>query len=391
MNLQQNIAQLLTKHNCVIVPEFGGFIGNYKSAVVNHSLLLVYPPAKQVLFNPNLKQNDGLLANQIMIDQQISYNQAVEVIRTQVEEWKKELNNGERIEFGEMGFLFLQNNSILFEQDKTHNLLLQSYGLNAVSFIDFSKLKSVVDQTSILKRTQENKPLIKVKKPEYSADVNTDEPILDQEKETPVIQLDSTTKITVNKPKKENKPTLPVTKKKKKKYYKYAAAAILVPALFYSYWIPMQTDFLNSGKIQISDLNPFQKRNTPVYTNREQSIIKEETLDWKSWDELTASLPDNIMFYNYELSEDTYIPVNLNRKIVPAGTLFHVIAGCFSIENNARNFVAELQSKGYDAALLDKNKGLFRVSAGGFNNENEAKSALKNFKNQGFSGWILKP
>ena len=61
MELSGYIGDLLQKHNCVIVPEFGGFIANYKSAVIDTVNNRINPPSKSVLFNPNLVNNDGLL------------------------------------------------------------------------------------------------------------------------------------------------------------------------------------------------------------------------------------------------------------------------------------------------------------------------------------------
>ena len=55
------ISELLFLHDCVIVPEFGGFIGNRKSAQLNKTTNSLTPPSKQILFNTNLKTNDGLL------------------------------------------------------------------------------------------------------------------------------------------------------------------------------------------------------------------------------------------------------------------------------------------------------------------------------------------
>jgi hypothetical protein len=35
MELNKYISDLLRKHNCVIVPDFGGFVANYRSAVID--------------------------------------------------------------------------------------------------------------------------------------------------------------------------------------------------------------------------------------------------------------------------------------------------------------------------------------------------------------------
>ena len=43
------ISELLFLHDCVIVPDFGGFVGNKKPAQLNRSAGLLTPPSKQIL------------------------------------------------------------------------------------------------------------------------------------------------------------------------------------------------------------------------------------------------------------------------------------------------------------------------------------------------------
>jgi len=77
MDIRVHIARLLEEHDCVILPGFGGFIGNYAPAridPVSHSFI---PPAKKILFNINLRQNDGLLYNRIVTDEGVSYADAL--------------------------------------------------------------------------------------------------------------------------------------------------------------------------------------------------------------------------------------------------------------------------------------------------------------------------
>ena len=114
MQLHDYISHLLKNHNCVIVPDFGGFIANYESASINYSAHLIYPPRKQVLFNINLSKNDGLLANEMMLKESLSYEKSLEKIETNISNWRKKLNQGERIDLGEIGFLFSQNDNIIF-------------------------------------------------------------------------------------------------------------------------------------------------------------------------------------------------------------------------------------------------------------------------------------
>ena len=65
MILANYIKDLLYRYDCVIIPNFGGFITNKISAKFNVDSSCFYPPSKQIAFNSHLKGNDGLLANYI--------------------------------------------------------------------------------------------------------------------------------------------------------------------------------------------------------------------------------------------------------------------------------------------------------------------------------------
>ncbi len=411
MQLEGHISNLLKHHNCVIVPEFGGFIANYESAWINRQRALIFPPYKQILFNGNLTQNDGLLANELVIKTAVSYSDALAKISVQVKDWRKKLEEGHRIELEEIGFLFLQNNQVVFEQNREVNLLLQAYGLKQVSFVDFAtkevqektvELKPIVEQP-VLKvvekdRTKVNKDSVK---PQHLVTKTDPKKIETTKSETPVIALNTDEEIEAIEVAQEDPKVIPINREKKKsRNYKYAvAAAVILPVMFYTYWIPMKTDFLNTGKIQMTDFNPFNSQAGSIYQKRESNFNLDLTTDWKSWEELTAALPENVSVYNYELNDETYVSVLLkddslvsdNSGVFVSEGSFNLIAGCFSVESNATNFVSELNSKGYSAGVVDKNNGLYRVSAGSFNSESDAESALNKFKNDGFSGWILKP
>ena len=71
-NVSQYISDLLYTHDCVIVPNFGGFVGNRKSAELNKKTGSLSPPSKQILFNRKLTTNDGLLFSYIAQKEVIS-------------------------------------------------------------------------------------------------------------------------------------------------------------------------------------------------------------------------------------------------------------------------------------------------------------------------------
>ena len=405
MNLSIHIADLLHKNNCVIVPNFGGFIANYQSAVIDELRQKIYPPSKQVLFNKNLISNDGLLANYVAQKVKTTYADALKNINDNVEEWKKDLAEGKRIEIGEIGFLYSDGQQIKFEQNKSYNLLLSAYGLSEIKFITpieekvkqpTNKVKEVKPKTIVTKKVSTSKPKLKV--------------VPLQDVVTPVKKIE----VEINEAK-----VVALEPKKRKNNWKYIAVACAIPLLFYSYWIPMNTNVLETGNIKVSDFNPLGHQATKTYQQRDQKFFESiSSTESKTWEELTEKINSNVKVYNYQLDDDLYIPVLLtnsnqiveespneiieNQEIetkvektepsieTSTSNHIHLISGCFSDKHNAETFVNELKSKGYQAHIVDKNKGLFRVSAQSFNSKSEAKSFKDKLSNDGYSSWILK-
>ncbi|MFZ4523607.1 MAG: SPOR domain-containing protein [Bacteroidales bacterium] len=130
MDIRNCIAELLSLHDCVIIPGFGGFIGNYSPARIDPVHHTFQPPAKKLLFNINLKQNDGLLANEIAAAFGVSYSDSCKLIDEFTEECRFNLRTGRPFILPEVGQLYSGNEGIIyFEQDQTANLLPEAFGL----------------------------------------------------------------------------------------------------------------------------------------------------------------------------------------------------------------------------------------------------------------------
>jgi len=76
MQLSGYISELLYENDCVIIPGFGGFVGNYSSAKIHPVNHTFYPPSKNILFNSKLTSDDGLLLHSVSIGENISYAEA---------------------------------------------------------------------------------------------------------------------------------------------------------------------------------------------------------------------------------------------------------------------------------------------------------------------------
>ncbi len=130
MNVTAVIRELLFGHDCVIVPGFGGFIGNYTPAKIDKVNGTFYPPVKQISFNRNLNHNDGLLVGRISVALKINYIDARNSVDEFVIDIRKRLEKGEKVVFDNIGS-FVNNNegNVQFEPDLNVNYHLDSYGL----------------------------------------------------------------------------------------------------------------------------------------------------------------------------------------------------------------------------------------------------------------------
>ncbi|MFH1297177.1 MAG: SPOR domain-containing protein [Bacteroidota bacterium] len=130
MEIQKYIAELLLEHDCVIIPGLGGFVGSYLPAQIHSVYHTFQPPSKKILFNINLRQNDGLLANRIAQAEKISFNEASEQIRHFADETIRVLKTRKYLILQNIGKLYMgKEGNIQFDQDLRSNLLPESFGL----------------------------------------------------------------------------------------------------------------------------------------------------------------------------------------------------------------------------------------------------------------------
>jgi len=341
-DIQKYVVELLFKHDCVIIPNLGGFVAQYKSAALDEVTGFFSPPSKQILFNINLKNNDGLLANEIAQRKQITYNEANELIKSFVSNVNQQLNTKKSFIFLELGTLIFEENSLIFKQ-KSINFLTSSFGLAPININEF-------------------KPII-----EANSGPNK------------IIDLS---------------PKVPTNNK-------WWVAAAIVPLLFYTAWIPLKTDlFNNPSNFNYSDLNPFTyTKNTvnsineeiPVNTsnsNNNTGLTKTQTNEVKE-PKTTVTLELETELENTIIEEVT---IETSEEVLetPVSIQYHVIVGCFGNKNNANRLVKKLNRKGYSAFELDLHKNLHRIALGTFKDKDDALTAQKKIKKEEkMSSWIL--
>ncbi|OFY86284.1 MAG: hypothetical protein A3F72_10785 [Bacteroidetes bacterium RIFCSPLOWO2_12_FULL_35_15] len=335
-----HISNLLYDHDCVIVPELGGFVANYTCAKIHSSQHSFIPPSKNIVFNKNLKNNDGLLANQISSAESINYSSALQHISAFVNDSNLLLKKGGKVKIADVGTLFLDvEKNVQFEADTT-NFLIDAFGLSQF-------------QSPAIKRDNIGKRI---------------------EKEF------------------KDRGAVPA-EKRKINIKRYVALALVAPLIFGIIWIPLKTDLLKN--INYSNLNPFaSKEIAKPEIKIEAKKSNAKTILINSSDTsaikpiITQSLPVTANLVEPVIADTTSVAKQISNNV---DLKFHLVTGCFQIQENAEKFVIDLQSQHISASIIGQNdRGLYVVSCGDYASRKEANSELINLRKLQPYAWLFK-
>lgn len=124
------VKELLHEHDCVIVPGFGGFVCNLEHARIDQVSHIITPPSKHVVFNQNLKTNDGLLASRMADQLKLSYADVIRMIDQSVTKTKDLLQDKKFFAVDFFGSFRLNSDAnYVFLPEKSNTFLHPSFGL----------------------------------------------------------------------------------------------------------------------------------------------------------------------------------------------------------------------------------------------------------------------
>lgn len=162
IQLGRHIEILLLENDCVIIPDFGGFVAHRVNARYDEADHMWLPPLRTLGFNPQLRMNDSLLVQSYVTAYDISYPEALRRIEDEVEELKDALDNEGCYSIDDIGTLTVNaEGSYQFEPCEAGILSPAFYGLGS---IEFPKLKDgighIASQTSLSSQTSETTPAL---------------------------------------------------------------------------------------------------------------------------------------------------------------------------------------------------------------------------------------
>ena len=331
------IRELLFKHDCVIIPGFGAFIGNYFPSHIDRNEGLFYPPVRRITFNRHLTGNDGLLIGHVSSHLKIPYNESRDLIGTWAEELRSKIMAGTILNLDHLGtFSLNREGTIIFEPDSTVNYLLSSYGLTSYQ-------RQPVSDFDVRKKMLEHH-------------------------HEPAVSQPSVRRLLTR-------------------------AAVIVPVLIALALVPFN-DNLFRGKMEESTLNPLA--NAELEFNREQiaadtAYVEPETTVKETTDTGAVVIEKPAP----EPPVAAVVPDPEPVKPVQQAVVVHeyrylLIIGSFKTEDNALSMIEKLRKIGYDPEMTGGPDGFLRVSAESFDTVEQAKAAHSRIIRSFPGAWIHK-
>lgn len=158
-----SVKELLHRHDCVIVPNFGGFVCNTEHSRIDQVSHVINPPAKRVVFNQNLKTNDGLLAQTVSQQLAITYSEALRTIDELVTQLRQHLEQLKQLDIEAFGsFRLNADANYVFLPDKHNTYLHSSFGLLPLQAVPVSGQLKGARHTRIFKDRKEVREVRKI-------------------------------------------------------------------------------------------------------------------------------------------------------------------------------------------------------------------------------------
>lgn len=154
-----HIEHLLLTHDCVIVPQLGGFVLQSVPASYSAEEHIFRPMRKDLLFNSTLKHQDGLLVESYMKKYAVAYPKAIEMVNQDVDVLLQRLHETGQVDLGAVGTLQIgSEGQLIFAAAEENPLSIGAYGLPAFYLTPLSLLKREQDDLFIpAKADQANK------------------------------------------------------------------------------------------------------------------------------------------------------------------------------------------------------------------------------------------
>ncbi len=402
-----SVKELLHKHDCVIMPNFGGFVCNPENARIDQVSHIITPPARRVMFNQNLKTNDGLLVQFVAQNFGITYSEALRVIDDVITDFKNKLEQTKQIDIDTFGtFRLNAEANYVFLPNKHNTYLHASFGLLPIQATPVTDFITGAKRTRLFKERKDIKPIGRKQRAKNIA--------LKALTAVLVVMLGLNAYIFLTDANLVGGAKINTTgihswfdslMAKDK-----APNEINAPELTHKTELEPEASYLPEAPVAVEE---DKLTETPTKTETLTNTVENTTLNIaEAFAYTTKSAPN---FGNYTFNEDGSIvevqPTEVAQPIVEenpevspepkhevavtethgAAFSYHVIGGVFCNEANARKYYNMLKAKGFDAQLLlNKKINCNRVSYRKVSNREEAIRLMDSIKStENPAAWVL--
>lgn len=361
--VEKYVRKLLYEHDCVVLPELGGFIVHANHAFFSEQHNLYHAPHRRVAFNEALKLDDGLLVHYLTLNEPMSREEAQKQLRQYTEQIKQSIKTGGSYALAEIGTLSAnEEGKYVFEPQPMVNFLPEAYGFTSIA-------------------AQSTQPSLQL-----LSDSAADWTYTDRSPESLPFAL---------------------PRRRRSRAAWYAATALLIGALVLGSNVQLTPSSLKSS------LNPFDlmdrfsidKKSNDVKVFDNQPVVN-NTASVVVAPPITPQpivLAEKAMVAPAPAPEIVSKPIKKTTVVKPEiqrgvssdeNAQYWVIACGFMQRTNAEKLVNKLKNSGYDQAHLfnpDATEGtLIKVAAVGFETKSKANKYLRTVsKISGAQAWVL--
>lgn len=340
ISLAKHIETLLLRHDCVVVPGFGGFITNYVEALPERqeAQTVLYPPYRVVRFNQSLVQSDGLLVGSYMTAYDASFPAAEKQMRKDV----RAMVDCLKLE----GAYVLENIGTL-RMDLQQHVTLETTesGITTPAFYGLSCLEMP------------------------SADALEAERQLKE-----AIQLTTMTPV-VPAPSEEGEAGSDVTIHIRRRWVDIAISAAAAVLLFFLFSYPMMREPAADDVVVASPYRPSSHLSQKSDRQAPAAQLK----------------PDAQSAVSAQAPVAEAKPVD-QQSVAPNEQLYSIVLASYVAEKSSLEFVADLAKAGFKEGRFERTGRVSRVLYGRYPSAEAANKALKELKEQSkefAEGWVM--
>ena len=335
-----HLEYLLHSHNCVIVPNLGGFVVN-TTPIAREGISAFYAPTTELVFNRDLTYDDGLLIESFMRVEKISSEAAHQKIKSAVKEIKDALRDKKELSLGDLGSFTMMDDHH-FEYISAPFVRPEHYGMATASLQPVLQLQPKVTESSIETEAE-------VKQPQRK-------------------QLWRNSTI---------------------------AASVAAIAFFILLLFPIQDSTSHHQTAQVLNEKGF-------FSSKEKKG-KDHTVQTSTPDhpitETSTIIEENLLAMNSVVQEDAVVnnqeePTQTEAVVAKADTpQYYIIAGVYEVRSYADNMLNQLKEEGYTNASTFMKHGRINVYSEAYPTIEAAHNALNSMvqkSDKHNDAWILK-